>query len=386
MSRLKELFSILIEAAENPMSYAERWKDEKGRKVIGIFPMNFPRELIHATGALPVLIQEDREAITLGRTLLHEFYCGYTRSIVDQAATNKFDIFDGFFVVDHCVALLGAVDALRFQMPEKKVYLGQYPASMDEDTTHVQVERRNMALIRELENLCRVEITTEGLSKSVKRYNESKAFIRNLYELRRQGKLYITASEMQAIITSSMVMDVDEHTEVMQKLFPLLKTRNAPPGDLVKLHLSGHLCHAPRPELLELIEENGAVIVDDDLFAGYRYVSTDVSDQGDPLKALVTWYMERNSNVPCCTRAQKDVDWADYLVDRVEKNGADGVITLLPKFCEPHMLYFPEIKKALESNKIPHLRLETEHEGIPIESIRTRLESFFEMIRRSRIA
>ncbi|MEZ5482628.1 MAG: 2-hydroxyacyl-CoA dehydratase family protein [Porticoccaceae bacterium] len=86
--------------------------------------------------------------------------------------------------------------------------------------------------------------------------------------------------------------------------------------------------------------------------------------------------------MPCCTRAQKSVEWADYLVNSVKESGAHGVVTLMAKFCEPHMLYFPELRKGLERHKVPHLRLETEHEGIPYESIRTRVESFVEMIRR----
>ncbi|MGD9662824.1 MAG: 2-hydroxyacyl-CoA dehydratase, partial [Porticoccaceae bacterium] len=112
---MDSIFAQLESCAEQPLAYAGEWKQRSGRKVVGLFPMNFPTELVHAAGALPVLIQEDREQITAGRTLLHEYYCGYTRSVVDQAATNKFDVFDELIAVDHCVALLGAVDAIWFQ-------------------------------------------------------------------------------------------------------------------------------------------------------------------------------------------------------------------------------------------------------------------------------
>lgn len=386
MSNVKELFSVLIDAAENPLGYVDWWKKSNDRKVVGILPMNFPPELVHAAGALPVLIQEDRNQITFGRTLLHEFYCGFTRSLVDQAATKRLESFDGFFVVDHCVALLGAVDALRFQLPEKKVYLAQYPASMDEDSTSIQVGRKNAAIVTELEDFCGVHISDEVLTASIRKYNRSRQLIRKLYDLRRSGRASVSAVQMQVLIKSSMVMDIDQHTEILLELLPLIEVEGTKNPELVKVHLSGHLCHAPRSELLELIEQSGAVIVDDDLFAGYRYISTDVAEEGPPMEALVSWYKSRNVNAPCCTRAQKNVDWADFLVEKVNSNGAQGVITLMPKFCEPHMLYYPEIKKALEKNKIPHIRIETEHEGIPIESIKTRLESFFEMVKRAKVA
>ena len=59
-----------------------------------------------------------------------------------------------------------------------------------------------------------------------------------------------------------------------------------------------------------------------------------------------------------------------------------GVVVLMAKFCEPHMLYYPELRKALDASDVPHLLIETEHEGLPLESIRTRVETFLERIRR----
>jgi benzoyl-CoA reductase/2-hydroxyglutaryl-CoA dehydratase subunit BcrC/BadD/HgdB len=92
--------------------------------------------------------------------------------------------------------------------------------------------------------------------------------------------------------------------------------------------------------------------------------------------------MERNVTVPCATRVQNDVDWDDYLLKSLGESGAAGVIVLLAKFCEPHMLYYPELRKALDANGVPHLLIETEHEGLPVEALRTRVETFLERIRR----
>ncbi|MCB1668227.1 MAG: 2-hydroxyacyl-CoA dehydratase [Pseudomonadales bacterium] len=386
---MESIFAELERCAAQPLEYARQWKRENNREVVGLFPMNFPSELVHAAGALPVLIQEDSEQITLGRTLLHEYYCGYTRSVVDQAVTNKFEVFDALFAVDHCVALLGAVDAIWFQLQDKpeeqdkkKVFLAQYPASMDEPTTFEEVSVKNNKVKEQLETLCGVTLTAKALSRSIQLYNENRQLLREVYALRKAGRIKISPRQMQTLVKSSMVMHIEEHTEMLKKLVPLLEEAQSGSPDLVKLHLSGHMCHAPRPEIMELIEDCGAVIVDDDLFTGFRYISTDVPEAGDPFDALTDWYANRNVNVPCCTRAQKSVEWADYLVNSVKESGAHGVVTLMAKFCEPHMLYFPELRKGLERHKVPHLRLETEHEGIPYESIRTRVESFVEMIRR----
>ncbi len=382
-AEIEEIVGRLAAIAEDPNAYAVEWKARTQRKIIGILPMNFPAEIVHAAGALPVLVQEDNAAITYGRSLLFEFYCGYTRSLVDQAATGKLKIYDGIFLVDHCVALLGAVDAIRFEVPDLPVFLAQFTASMDEDTTRPQVHGRITELRERLEELCGSSVTDEAICRSIEAYNRDRALLRRVYEMRRLGRISLSSRQMQALVKSAMVMDVDEHSQIMTRLVAHLEAGSVHSTGLVKLHLSGHFCHAPRPELLDMIESCGVAVVDDDVYTGYRYISTDVPHKADPITALTQWYFDRNDNVPCSTRAQKSADWESYLANAVEKNGAEGVIVLVAKFCEPHMLYYPELRKELHKRGIPHLLIETEHEGLALEMLKTRVEALIEGIRRS---
>jgi bcr-type benzoyl-CoA reductase subunit C len=386
MRKTDEIMATLTRVADDPNAYAENWKRAHEGKVIGVFPMNFPSELVHAAGALPVVVQESRAPITLGRSLLYEYYCGYTRSLTDQAATNQFDVFDAFFLVDHCVALLGAVDAMRFELPNKPIFLAQYTASMDEAWTPPEIRKKVESLRSRLAELCGATISDGALADSIRKFNRNRQWLRRVYDLRRSGRIGITARQMQVLVKSSMVMDIDEHNASLAELVANLELEQAGGSALVRLHLSGHFCHAPPAELLDMIEECGAVVVDDDLFTGFRYISTDVVEFGDPVDALTQWYFDRNTNVPCATRAQKTVDWETYLVNSLEKSGAEGVIILMAKFCEPHMLYYPELRKELIRKEIPHLLIETEHEGLPIESLRTRVEALLEGMRRAAFA
>lgn len=380
------ILADLARIAADPGSYASAWKDRHGGRVIGILPMNFPPEIVHAAGALPVLVQEDEAAITYGRSLLPEFYCGYTRSLVDQAATGKLAVYDGLFLVDHCVALLGAVDAVRFELPEMPVHLAQFMASMDEPTTRPQVGEQILALRQRLGAFCGLTITDAAIQHSIAAYNRNRALLRKVYALRRSGRIALGSRQMQALVKSSMVMEVEAHTAILTRLVALLEAAPQAPAGQVRLHLSGHFCHAPRPELLDMIESCGVTVVDDDVFTGYRYIATDVPAGPDPVAALTQWYFDRNSNVPCSTRAQKTVDWERYLLDAVAASRAQGVIVLVAKFCEPHMLYYPELRKALHRDGIPHLLIETEHEGLALEMLKTRVEALVEGIRQPRVA
>jgi benzoyl-CoA reductase/2-hydroxyglutaryl-CoA dehydratase subunit BcrC/BadD/HgdB len=96
--------------------------------------------------------------------------------------------------------------------------------------------------------------------------------------------------------------------------------------------------------------------------------------------------MARNTGVPCPTRVQNDVDWDGYLLDAVKKEKAQGMIVLMAKYCEPHMYYYPEVKAAFERNDVPHLLIETEHESMAIEGLKTRVETFVEIVKRREAA
>jgi bcr-type benzoyl-CoA reductase subunit C len=383
---LETLIAELAACAARPLQYAAQWKQATGGKVIGSFPMNFPGELGHAAGALPLILQESEEAITVGHGLIYPFYCGFTRSLVDQAAKGDFSLLDGILFGDHCVQLLGAADAIRMQLPDTRVIFYQLISSMNDPWTHGRAMESFNGLKREMEELAGHAVSDAALRSSIKLFNENRQLIRRIYELRREGKVNLTSRQMQSIVKSSMIMDKARHTELLRGVLAQLESQSAPLSRDVRLHLSGHFCQAPKPELLDMIESCGATVVGDDLYHGFRYISTDVPEDGDPIDALATWYMARNTKVPCPTRVQNNVDWDGFLINAVKNERAQGVIVLMAKFCEPHMYYYPEVKEAFERHAVPHLLIETEHESMALEGLKTRVETFVEVVKRREAA
>ena len=377
--QLANALAKLTAVADDPDSYVRDWKRRTAGKAVGAFPMNFPAEIAHAAGALPVIIQEDREPDSSGRTLLAEFYCGYTRNLADQATKGRFELYDGIFFADHCIQLLGAVDVLRFSAPDKPMYFGQLETSLADAWAPGAIRDKLGKFIEEIGAFIGTAITPEALSASIRLFNENRRMLRALYEARKAGNARFTAAEMQVLVKSSMVMDKAEHNEALRQI--LAEVAEVPRDSRIRLHLSGHFCHAPKPELLAVIEECGALVVNDDLYTGGRYISTDVAEHGDPVEAIAEWYLARDANLPCPTRVKHATDWEDRLVEEVTSSGAQGVIVLMVKFCEPHMLYYPQLRKRMIERDIPHLLVETEHEGVPLESLRTRVEALLERIR-----
>ena len=295
-----DALAVLEEVARDPDGYVREWKGRTGRRAVGILPMNVPREVVHAAGALPVLVQENREPDSMGRHLLAEFYCGYTRNLADSAAKGKLDLYDGFLLADQCTQLLGAVDVVRALVPDTPVFLGPLPTSLTDGWARDAAQRMMRAFVEEMAQFAGTPVTDAALVHAIALSNENRGLLRELFAARRAGNAALSATQVQVLVKSGMVMDVEEHTALLRRVLAGLAT--VPRDDRIRLHLSGHLCHAPRPELLVAIEECGAVVVDDDLFTGARYISADVAQDGDPLDALADWYLERDAAAPCPTR------------------------------------------------------------------------------------
>lgn len=69
------------------------------------------------------------------------------------------------------------------------------------------------------------------------------------------------------------------------------------------------------------------------------------------------------------------------MVKQTRASQAKGIIILVAKFCEPHMIYYPHIKDTLAAEGVPHILLEMEHEVVSLEGARTRIQAFIEMLR-----
>lgn len=375
----------MIAAAVDPRAYATEWKARTGRPVVGTFPMHFPAEVAHAAGALTAVVQASEDTITVGGGSFYPFFCGYTRSVVDQATKGDLDFLDTIIFGDHCVQMLSAADVVRVRRPQLHIGFHQLIPALKDNWSLPNAEKTLRSCIADVEEQLGTTITDEELRGSIALYNRNRRLIRELYDLRRSGRVSLTGRQLQDVVKSSMVMDKAEHTALLEELLGAVRAgRFDVPTTRVPVYVSGHLCHAPKPELLDLIEDCGAVIVDDDLYTGFRYVSSDVDESGDPVNALARWYIDRNDVVPCPTRLDPTTDWDGFLLESVRRAGAAGLIVMLVKFCEPHYFYYPRIKATFESAGVPHLLVETEPDMSALGNLRTRIEAFVELVKRRR--
>ena len=185
---------------------------------IGVLPMHFPGELAHAAGALPVILQEDDEPITIGQKNVFNFYCGFNRSLIDQALRGKFSGLDAIMFGDHCVQLLGTADVIRANIPGLPILFNQLCSIIDAEWALPETERTFQQLWKELETLIGRKIDEADVRASIRLFNRDRELMRRLYEMRRNGQIALTGRQMQAVVKSSMVMDKAQHCALLETL------------------------------------------------------------------------------------------------------------------------------------------------------------------------
>ena len=376
---MEEIMKQFVEYPSDPYTSIAKWKENHKKKVIGVFPMWIPEEIIHAAGMLPVVMWRSNEAITWGYKHVPPYNCPINKSVVDDVVKGKLKFMDGMVFLKQCLQSQEVPFIVENNRPpafEEYLYLPPiyHGDKASKDFTRDEFEK----LRKRLEEFGGEEITDEKLNESINIYNKNRSLLRKLYDLRKQKPGILRGRDVLRIVWSSMLMPKEEHNKLLESLLSELEKNGYEPTKGKKVFLSGCLCIHPQLELLDMIEDLGMVIVDDDIYVGYRYFANDAEITDDPIGALMERHFIKTPVDPA--RGEIEVNWGKELVGKVKKLHADGIITLLTKYCPPHLCYYPDIKVELADAGIPEVLIEVEHEIISLEGIKTRLQSFKEMI------
>jgi benzoyl-CoA reductase/2-hydroxyglutaryl-CoA dehydratase subunit BcrC/BadD/HgdB len=170
-------------------------------------------------------------------------------------------------------------------------------------------------------------------------------------------------------------MDRQRYLQLLDDLLNALPEKTGGSGNLIPVFLAGNMTHSD--SYFSFIEEAGAIVVQDDLCSGTRFLRLMTPEDADPIEGLTNRYL---TSFLCPTKHQGAQAHIETLLNEVQKSGAKGVIFLLYKYCEPHFFDYPDLKKALESKGIPTLLLEVEDPSYSIGQLKIRIQAFVEML------
>jgi benzoyl-CoA reductase subunit C len=361
----------------------KRWKAEHpGRKAIGHMPIYVPRELIHAAGMLPVGVVGggDRLEIIRGDAFFQSYICRIPRSTIELALSGRLDCLDGMLFPSICDVIRNLSGMWQMLFPDRYVRYVDVPQNYDTQVGgrfwRLEIER----MMGDFARLAECEITTEALRASIVVYNENRAALRELYAERSRRPWVYPLSEVFLILRAGNVLPPEEHTALVREyLASAAADGSRKEMDQSRVVLAGMFCEQPPHGLVLTLERAGCSVVDDDLMLGLRWLTRDVATDGDPVEALVDAYL--TASVMTASRYSPEGNRAQWLVDSVERNKAEGVIFCAASFCDPALLEQPILVAALDRAGIPHTEFKYSEDTGQFAVIREQAGTFSDSIR-----
>ncbi|MCL6479036.1 MAG: 2-hydroxyacyl-CoA dehydratase family protein [Peptococcaceae bacterium] len=378
--KVDQILGQIERVLEDPVSYVRRLKSDRKIKVVGWLLTDVPEELIHAAGALPFGITGNRESLSQADAHLQVWACSLMRSCLGMGVQGKLNFLDGLIIPHTCDTTrnLGGIWKQVRPLPLMENYL--VPRQVDRPSARPYLVGELGRLKARLEQCTRTEITAGKLKESISLYNRNRRLMRKLFARHVENPQILNNRAIYDIIKSSLYMPKEDHNRLLAELDQALDNEPGA-GDngkgYVRLVLSGKVWEPP--EIMDILDRERVVVVGDDLATGHRYMTPDVPEKGDPFEALAHRQLSR---MPCaCFDTGMRSRWR-FLVDMARGSGADGLVFIHLRFCEPENFDYPDMKSACESAGIPSIRLETELGNISLGQLETRLQAFLEMIAR----
>ncbi len=343
-----------------------------GRKVLGYFCTYTPIEIIHAAGFVPFRILGGGASVEKAASLTPTFICPYLRQALEKALRGEYDFLSGVVQGYTCDVACGLINIWELNVPGELYHTVPLPY---QDTPEARTYLREaLAELEEKLNGIGGRLTDETLAASLDLYGEIRSLSLKLYQQRSQGRLALSAVDLLSVVQAGLVTPPEDYLPMLQEFVAAAEDQTSVVTNGVPVLVSGSVIDEPR--VLEILEGSGARVVGDDLCTGLRGFSPPTGQGEDPIDRLMDRHFKR---FPCPAR-MKAQERAPVLADLAKASGAKGVVFCLQKFCTPHLADLPVVLEALDAEGVRGLVVEMEETGLNEGQLRTRVESFLEML------
>jgi benzoyl-CoA reductase subunit C len=358
---------------------AERWKaSHPGGRAVAVYPVWAPAEVIHAAGMLPLGLFGGGTSVELTHAdaRFQSFVCSIAKSTLELGFQDVVRGVDGFVFSNICDVArnLGSIYKRNFpQAFVEYLHLPQNPSSAAV-VGYLASELRRLA--DGFTSAFGLPVTDQALTKAIETYNGVRGRLRALYALRAEAPEKLSTVDLYAAMRASTLAPPDEALGWLDALLAEVPRRERRRQDRLRVVVEGAFCEQPPLGLLEVIEEAGCYVVEDDLVLGWRWYLTDVGTDGDPYERLAAAYV--NQAVASSTRHEGREHRSAGLIDKVRRARADAVLFTPAKFCEPALFDYVLMKQGLDRAGIPHMVVEFEEKMWTFERTRNEIETFVE--------
>ncbi|HSE91808.1 MAG TPA: 2-hydroxyacyl-CoA dehydratase [Methylomirabilota bacterium] len=368
------------ERAGQPLgAVAHEWKAaHPGGRAIAVYPVWAPAEIVHAAGMLPLALLGGGTSVELTHAdaRFQSFVCSIAKSSLELGFQGLVAGVDGFVFSNICDVARNLGSIYKRNFPEAFVEYLHLPQNSTSPAVVGYLASELRRLAEGFTAAFDLGVAETALAKSIDTYNALRARLRALYALRIAEPQKLSTVELYLVQRAAALAPPEEALGWLDALLAGMPARSARPQDRMRVVVEGAFCEQPPLGLLEVLEEAGCYVVEDDLMLGWRWYTGDVPGDGDPFERLAWAYVNRA--VPSSTRHEAREHRAAGLIEKVRRARADAVVFTPAKFCEPALFDYVLMKQGLEREGIPHLLVEFEEKMWTFERTRNEVETFVE--------
>lgn len=367
----------LCQAGLHPGRTCRETKAATGKKLIGCVPYHTPDEVIYAGGCVPVGLWGGNPEFKQADRYLQSFCCGLLRAVVEYSMDGTYSILSGIVVPTFCDSMKCTLENLKLSAPEGMPVLGMSYGQQRKLKAGREYTIREYKRIRhEIEKIAGVAITNEKVEDAFALYEDYRGTMRAFEDAAAEHPEIITAKKRMMIIKAGLFMDKAVYTPKVKEIIAGLKEEGPSAFDGKKIIITGIM--AEPAGILDIFEENGLAIAADEMSLGSRlWRARSREDVEDVYERMAYRFADTEAD---CFMYEPEKLRGQYMLALKEKYDADAVVVMMMKFCDPEQYDYPIYKVELEQAGIPMLYMEVDQQTTGFEQLRTRIQSFREML------
>jgi len=355
---------------------------EAGALIVGAYCAFTPKEIIAAAKAVPVsLCSGTNEAIPAAEVHLPRNLCPLIKASYGHALNDSCPYFhmSDFLLAD--ATCDGKKKMFELLTDIKPLYMLQLPQTAETPESFAYWLQELYRIRELLEIQTGISITDEKLLTQIKIYNRLRATILEVFQLNRGNIPLLFGQEVDRITSmAGFECNLEARISEIRDAIVGVRLRSQDTAFLRKMENRPRIlitgCPSTNKKVLQLIEENGGVIVAMENCGGLKTAGYNVSEEGDPMESLARRYLD--TACACMTPNHRRID---ILKNLIEEYRVDGVIDLTWEGCHTYNVEAFLIEKAVTEQFFrPYLHVTTDYSAHDTGQLKTRIEAFLELL------
>lgn len=357
---------------------------ESGKPVIGTFCVYVPEELVVAAGGVCVgLCGGAQGSIADAEKILPRNICPMVKSAFGFKVGRicpYFQAVDFVYGETTCDAKKKTWELLDQYVPTHVMEIPQKKGPRDKVLWQEEVKDFKVAVEKVTGN----QTGLEEIAAAITLINNKRRALQRLNNLRHHNPSPISGRDMLLIEQIAFYDEPNRFIKNVNALCDELEERikngvAVAPATTPRIMVSGTPMALPNWKLHNIIENAGAIVVNEESCIGTRYYKDLIDESSSTVDQQLERLTERYMKIDCSCFTPND-ERIDQVIKEYRESGAQGIIDYCLQFCHTYNIEAVKLREACAKEGIPFLAIESDYSPEDVGQLQTRVEAFIEQI------